>query len=62
MGFRKDMEGLTMACMQFPTTDTILRPKSNPEYYNNLIKELEEAPTRSWLTRVTNRLKGMIRI
>ncbi|KAK3902847.1 hypothetical protein C8A05DRAFT_43800 [Staphylotrichum tortipilum] len=46
---------------KFPTADIILRPKSNPEYYQNLVKELEEAPTRTWLSRISKRLSGMIR-
>lgn len=38
-----------------------MHPASNPEYYNVLIKDLEELPTRtasqSWLIR----LKGLFR-
>ncbi|KAG7284426.1 hypothetical protein NEMBOFW57_010799 [Staphylotrichum longicolle] len=39
----------------------IFEPKSNPTYYNDLLKELEEAPNRSLLGRMAKRLSGMIR-
>lgn len=38
-----------------------MRPKSNPAHYTNLLKELEEAPHRTWLGRMKNRLGGLIR-
>ncbi|AEO67558.1 a64419c4-908b-4e83-b4b8-28d42b769a1d [Thermothielavioides terrestris] len=40
---------------------SIFEPKSNPTYYKDLLKELEEAPHRSWLGRIAKRLGGMIR-
>lgn len=55
------MEGLTWDFAQFPVKDGMFRPKSNPEYYENLIKELEEAPTRSWFSRMAKKWGGMIR-
>jgi cytochrome b pre-mRNA-processing protein 6 len=39
----------------------MFEPKSNPTYYQDLVKELEEAPNRSWLGRIAKRLSGMIR-
>jgi len=39
-----------------------MEPKSNPTYYKDLITELEEAPNRTWFTRVKNRLKGLVRL
>lgn len=39
-----------------------MEPRSNPAYYNTLITELEEAPTRTWYQRIANRLGGMIRL
>ncbi|KAK3361775.1 hypothetical protein B0T24DRAFT_598688 [Lasiosphaeria ovina] len=39
----------------------IMNPHSNPTYYQDLITELDEAPTRSWLDRTLNKFKGMIR-
>ncbi|CAK7237931.1 hypothetical protein SEUCBS140593_010208 [Sporothrix eucalyptigena] len=41
---------------------TLLTPRSNPTYYNDLVTELEEAPTRSFLGRVRKRLGGMFRL
>jgi cytochrome b pre-mRNA-processing protein 6 len=38
----------------------MLRPKSNPEYYEKLLKELDAAPERSWLQSKMNMLKGLI--
>ncbi|KAH6844665.1 hypothetical protein B0I37DRAFT_416258 [Chaetomium sp. MPI-CAGE-AT-0009] len=40
----------------------IFEPKSNPTYYKDLVKELEEAPTRSWLDRLWKRLGGIVRL
>ncbi|RQM07577.1 hypothetical protein DH86_00002032, partial [Scytalidium sp. 3C] len=34
---------------------SLLKPASNPTYYEDLIKELEEAPTRSWFGRWKNK-------
>jgi cytochrome b pre-mRNA-processing protein 6 len=39
----------------------MFEPKSNPTYYKDLVKELEEAPNRSWLGRIAKRLSGMVR-
>ncbi|KAK4118661.1 hypothetical protein N657DRAFT_667088 [Parathielavia appendiculata] len=40
---------------------SMFEPKSNPTYYKDLVKELEEAPHRSWLGRLAKRLSGMVR-
>ncbi|KAK3302979.1 uncharacterized protein B0T15DRAFT_495547 [Chaetomium strumarium] len=39
----------------------IFEPKSNPTYYKDLLKELEEAPNRTWLQRIAKRLSGIVR-
>lgn len=39
----------------------LMKPRSNPTHYTDLIKELEEAPNRSWFGRMTKRLGGLIR-
>ncbi|KAK3385281.1 hypothetical protein B0H63DRAFT_449348 [Podospora didyma] len=41
--------------------DGLMQPKSNPTYYKDLITELEVAPTRTWLGRLKNKFKGVIR-
>ncbi|KAK0610616.1 hypothetical protein B0T17DRAFT_512104 [Bombardia bombarda] len=46
---------------KYRITDHLLKPKSNPTYYTDIIRELEEAPTRSWLTRVAKKLGGIVR-
>ncbi|KAI1430734.1 hypothetical protein GGR50DRAFT_690264 [Xylaria sp. CBS 124048] len=46
----------------YPITGSLLRPKSNPTYFNDLLRELEEAPNRSFFDRLKLRLKGVVRI
>ncbi|KAI1747610.1 hypothetical protein F4782DRAFT_520608 [Xylaria castorea] len=46
----------------YPITGTLLQPKSNPTYFTNLLKELEEAPNRSWFDRFLLRIKGVVRL
>ncbi|KAK4497071.1 hypothetical protein PRZ48_011520 [Zasmidium cellare] len=47
---------------QFPLQEKLLKPASNPEFYTNLKKELEELPNRSWLSRFAKRLQNMVRL
>ncbi|KAL8659315.1 MAG: hypothetical protein Q9226_000488 [Calogaya cf. arnoldii] len=46
---------------KYPLSDRLLKPLSNPEYYENLVKELEEAPKRSFFARLLNSWKGFVR-
>ncbi|KAI1367605.1 hypothetical protein F5Y08DRAFT_297791 [Xylaria arbuscula] len=46
----------------YPITGSLLQPKSNPTYFTDLIKELEEAPTRSYFQRLWLRVKGIVRL
>ncbi|KAF4556133.1 Hypothetical protein D9617_1g080080 [Elsinoe fawcettii] len=39
-----------------PLSSDMLKPKSDPEYYTRLEKELEATPGRSWFGKVFNRL------
>ena len=39
----------------------MFEPQSNPTYYKDLVKELEEAPHRSFLGRMAKRLSGIVR-
>ncbi|KAB5533459.1 hypothetical protein GE09DRAFT_1227475 [Coniochaeta sp. 2T2.1] len=41
---------------------SLMKPKSNPTHYTDLMKELEEAPTRSWFGRIGKKLGGLIRL
>ncbi|RYP58170.1 hypothetical protein DL771_011324 [Monosporascus sp. 5C6A] len=47
---------------KYPITGSILKPKSNPTYYGDLLKELEEGLRRSWLDRMLLRVKGLVRL
>jgi len=46
---------------KYPITGSLMKPASNPTHYEDLMKELEEAPERSWWGRMTNRWKGFLR-
>ncbi|KAL8984946.1 MAG: hypothetical protein Q9205_001222 [Flavoplaca limonia] len=43
---------------KYPLSDRLLKPLSNPGYYENLMKELDEAPKRSFFGRLLNSWKG----
>jgi len=46
---------------KYPVSSSFMRPASNPTYYKDLVKELEEAPARTWWGQMTNRWKGFLR-
>jgi len=46
---------------KYPISGSLMKPARNPTHYTDLIKELEEAPDRSWWGRMTNRWKGFLR-
>ncbi|KZF24553.1 hypothetical protein L228DRAFT_245517 [Xylona heveae TC161] len=46
---------------KYPTSPSLMRPASNPGYYEDLIAELEAAPKRSWLASYLNKWKGFLR-
>lgn len=45
-----------------PLHDALRHPASHPTYYDEVMKESERAPNRGFFTRLTDRLKGMIRL
>lgn len=47
---------------QFKLKGPMLEPKSQPTYFDDLVREIEEAPKRSWFERLGKRLSGMIRL
>jgi cytochrome b pre-mRNA-processing protein 6 len=47
--------------LQYKITGSLLEPRSNPTHYTDLVKELEEAPNRTFFGRIAKRLGGMIR-
>ena len=48
--------------IQYPLAERMMKPASNPKHYEDLVKELEEAPKRSWLAAKLNRWKGFLRL
>ncbi|KAI1188604.1 hypothetical protein F5B17DRAFT_429422 [Nemania serpens] len=46
----------------YPITGSLLQPKSNPTYFTDLLKDLQEAPNRSFLDRLLLRIKGLVRL
>ncbi|CZS92598.1 hypothetical protein WAI453_006662 [Rhynchosporium graminicola] len=46
---------------KYPITGSLMTPKSNPNHYTNLIRELDEAPRSSWVERTIKRWKGFLR-
>ncbi|KAL8789064.1 MAG: hypothetical protein Q9213_001327 [Squamulea squamosa] len=46
---------------KYPLSDRLMKPLSNPGHYENLVKELEEAPKRSFFGRLANSWKGFVR-
>ncbi|KAJ9604116.1 hypothetical protein H2200_011639 [Cladophialophora chaetospira] len=47
---------------EYPIPQQVRRPRSNVSHFDDMIKELDEAPGRSWFTNVWNRLKGSVRL
>lgn len=45
-----------------PLPNHLRYPASNSEHYDNVIVESESAPSRGLVTKIANRLKGMIRL
>lgn len=41
---------------------SLLKPKSNPAHYTELVKELDEAPSRTFLQKLLLRAKGVVRL
>ncbi|EFQ27225.1 uncharacterized protein GLRG_01720 [Colletotrichum graminicola M1.001] len=46
---------------RFPLNGQLLKPASQPTYFQDLLRELEEAPTRGWLKNMSKKLSGMFR-
>lgn len=47
---------------RYPLPPKLRRPASNPDHYDNVIKEFAEAPSRDWLGRLGKRMKGLFRM
>lgn len=46
---------------EYPLPKVLRNPASNPTHYDDLVKEMQEAPTRSWLGGVVKSIKGSLR-
>ncbi|KAF9883482.1 hypothetical protein FE257_003432 [Aspergillus nanangensis] len=46
---------------RYPLSPRLRHPASNPDYYDDLIREFEEAPSRDWWGRLGKRVKGLFR-
>lgn len=46
---------------RYPLAPRLRRPQSNPDHYDNVVKEFAEAPTRDWWGRLSKRLGGLFR-
>ncbi|KAL1978748.1 hypothetical protein VTN31DRAFT_1607 [Thermomyces dupontii] len=46
---------------RYPLPMKLRYPASDPEHYDAVAREFEEAPTRTWWGRLQKRLSGMIR-
>lgn len=53
-----------LARSQYPINgeSSLLKPKSNPAHYTELVKELDEAPSRTFLQKLLLRAKGVVRL
>lgn len=45
----------------YPIPKSIRYPQSSPNHYSNVIKELDEAPDRTWAASFMKRVKGALR-
>ncbi|KAK0724882.1 hypothetical protein B0H67DRAFT_598340 [Lasiosphaeris hirsuta] len=48
--------------LKYKLSDKIMRPRSNPTYYTDLLVEIEEAPNRTWFNRIAKKFGGMFRL
>ncbi|OOG00412.1 hypothetical protein ASPCADRAFT_502728 [Aspergillus carbonarius ITEM 5010] len=47
---------------RYPLSPRLRRPASNPDHYDNVIREFDEAPSRDWMGRLKKRLSGLLRM
>ena len=46
---------------EFKLPQALRQPASNPKYYDDLVAEMQAAPTRSWFGGVVKRIQGSLR-
>ncbi|CRG87608.1 Pc22g03930 [Talaromyces islandicus] len=47
---------------RYPLSRKLRFPASKPDHYDVLLKEFEEAPTRTWFQRIQKRFGGFLRL
>lgn len=45
----------------YPLPISMRKPASNPSHYDDVLKELEEAPSRSWFASLKKTMEGKFR-
>ncbi|KAK3049602.1 hypothetical protein LTR09_009023 [Extremus antarcticus] len=50
------------ASRQFPLSERLMKPQSDPQHYEALAREIEEVPDRTFWGRLKKRLGGMVRM
>jgi hypothetical protein len=48
--------------MQYPISAEMLKPAANPRHYSDLMKDIDEAPSRTIATSWWNKVAGKIRM
>lgn len=46
---------------RYPLSPRLRKPASDPEHYDNVVREFEEAPGRDWMGRFGKKLRGLFR-
>ncbi|KAG9252142.1 uncharacterized protein F5Z01DRAFT_676380 [Emericellopsis atlantica] len=47
---------------RYKLSGRMLEPNSQPTYFADLVREIEEAPKRTWFERLGKKLSGMVRL
>ncbi|PYH84148.1 hypothetical protein BO82DRAFT_390260 [Aspergillus uvarum CBS 121591] len=47
---------------RYPLPPRLRHPASNPQHYENVVREFDEAPDRDWLGRLRKKVAGMLRL
>lgn len=47
---------------EYPMPSRVRHPQSRPTHYDDVVKEMGEAPTRTWIASMWNRIRGSLRL
>jgi cytochrome b pre-mRNA-processing protein 6 len=45
----------------YPIPENLRHPRSSPSHYDDVVREMDEAPTRSWAAGLIKKIKGSLR-